>query len=566
MGKVTGAQLLIRSLRAEGVDTLFTLSGTAILGTYDHCAEEGLRLIDGRHESAVVHTAEGYARAKAEPAVAMVTEGPGHANAMPGLACAYAEGSPVLLISGVAHSHGLGSGANQEIPQVEMAAPITKWSALVPSAGHIPAYVARAFRHMRTGEPGPTHLSIPVDRLDEDLVDAEATPILGSRAFGPTAGAGAAPRLVDQALLLLAGAKRPLEIAGTTAYWSKAADAVRGLVEATRTPVLTTSRARGLVSDEHPLCFGGYPYASERMTELVCNADLVVVLGEKLDLGFVRVLPPGAAIVHVHPNPAEVGRNRPVAVGIAASVDIAAEQLAEAARGRAWPKRTGWLGSLERARSELDETRREAAPGGAPVHPLQVSKALESLLDAESFLVTETSSFAWWSMEHLEQRRPGRWQHSTVLWMLGTGIPYALGAKAAFPESRVVLVSGDGSFGFYPMEFDTAVRHNLPIVAIVGADEAWGIEQKFQEARFGEGRLVATSLRPTRYDKMIEAMGGHGEHVEQPDELAPALERAFASGKPACINVVTETALPPSLGAYVESLKQQQEGLHGRQR
>jgi acetolactate synthase-1/2/3 large subunit len=185
---------------------------------------------------------------------------------------------------------------------------------------------------------------------------------------------------------------------------------------------------------------------------------------------------------------------------------------------------------------------------------LQVGKAVEGFLEAESILVTEVSNFVYWSTDFLKQRAPGRWLHSAALFMLGTGMGYALGAKAAFPSSRVVLLSGDGSAGFYPMEFDTAIRHDLPIVVIVGNDAAWGIEQKFQAARFGADRCIATGLLPTRYDRLVAAIGGHGEFVERPEQLGPALERAFASGKPACINVVVDSVLPPTLAEYVATL------------
>jgi acetolactate synthase-1/2/3 large subunit len=552
---VTGAQLLLRSLRAEDVEIVFTLSGTAILGVYDRCSEEGIRLIDGRHEAAVVHMAEGYARAMAQPGVALVTEGPGHANAMPGLACAFAENSPVLLISGVADSQGLGRGAQQELPQVEMAAPLTKWSALVPSAERIPEYVAKAFRCLRSGEPGPVHLSIPTDLLDDDLVDERAAPILGSRKLGATAGSGVAPSLIEQAVARLAAAERPAIIAGNTAYWSQAGSALQAFVELTKIPLFTTTRARGLVSDAHPQCFGAFPTTGPTAT-LLNDADVLLILGHRLDYATERLLPQ-SSIIHVYPDPVEVGKNRPVALGLAADVDVALAQLADAARARAWRDGDPWRQALHDARAERRVRRLDRAPGGAPVHPLQVGKAVEPLLGEADFLITEMSNFVWWSVDYLECHRPGRWQQSTALYMLGTGLGYALGAKAAFPDARVLLLAGDGSFGFYPMELDTAVRHGLPIVVVVGNDGAWGIEQSFQAARFGEDRLVATDLLATRYDRLVEALGGHGELVERPDELAGALERAFASGKPACVNVVVDSVLPPALATYVASLERQ---------
>lgn len=558
MAKVTGGQLLIRALKAEGVDTMFGLNGTAVLGVFDACIDEGMRIIDGRHEAALVHMAEGYARAKAAPGVAIVTEGPGHANAMPGLACAWAERSPVLLLNGIAESTNLGKGALQEIPQVEMATPITKWSAMVPSAQRIPEFVATAFRHLRNGEPGPVSLTLPVDRLDHEPIDEADAPIIPSTALGPTGRAGAEPQLIGEAIRLLAQAERPAILAGSVAHWSRAGDALRDFVELTRIPLFTTGRARGLVSDDHPLCFGANTPAGNEPAQVLRSADVLVILGERMDLLFTRALPPDAQLIHVYPNPAEVGKSRQVAVGIPADAKATLEQLTDAAKQHSWPELSPWLESLQEARARREESRKQDAPLQTPVHPLQVAKEVEPFVD-KGTLVTEATLFASWSQGYLKVRRPGQWQQSTTLFMIGTGVPYAIGTKVASPESNVLLLSGDGSFGFYPMEFDTAVRHNLPFVAVVGNDAGWGIEQKFQAARFGKDRMIATKLLPSRYDKLVEALGGHGEYVQKPEELGPALQRAFASGKPACVNVITESAVSPGMTQTVANMAAQRQ-------
>lgn len=558
MGRISGGQLLIRALKAEGVEVVFGLPGVAIFSAFDACLKEGLRVIDCRHEAAAVHMAEGYARARRQPAVALVTEGPGHANALPGLASAFAEGVPVLVLGGLPPSQELGKGAVQEMPQVEMARPIAKWSAMVPSLERLPEFLATAFRHLRTGCPGPVHLSLPADVL-EGMAAEDSLPILPSQHLGPTIPPGAPPESIDQILALLASAERPLAIAGSAAYWSSAPDALQRLIEVTRIPLLTRDQARGMVSDDHPHCFGTAVRLLNKAADAISQADVVLLLGVKLDsrLAYGGAFASDAALVHIYPDPAEVAKNHPVEVGIAADVGRVVEQLLRAAEGRRWPERSPWLEAMASAQhQQQEELRGTAERGGKDIHPLDVAEALEPHLGEDTLLVLEFANFGSWMMHRLKARRPGRWLVSDALAMQGTGLPYALGAQVALPEARVLLLSGDGAFGFYPMEMDTAVRHRLPVVAVVGNDAAWGIEEHLQRALLGRDRPPATSLRPSRYDQMVEAMGGHGERVQRIEELEPALARAFGSGRPACVNVTIQNPPSPLVAAVSHLLAQ----------
>ncbi len=567
MGKITGGEQLVRALKAEGVETIFGLPGQAVFPAYDACLTERVAVVSCRHEAAAVHMAEGYARARGRPAVAMVTEGPGHSNAIPGMAAAYAENSPILLISGTAESYNLGKGAMQELPQVEMCAPIAKWSAMVPCAQRLPEYVARAFRFLCSGMPGPVHLTIPADLLDE-LVDDEAVAIIPSRSLGPTTRPAADATAIDQVVELLAKAERPAIVAGTAAFWAKAGATLQTFVERTGIPVFTVDGGRGLVSDDHPLCFGqGYSSVNRAAVNLR-HADVVLLLGEKMDFRFSFGFSFGkeARLVHVYPDPDEVGKNRPVAVGIVADPGTVMEQMVASAERRVWPRHNAWVESLRIARQQQQEEFRKLAEANEPpVHPLRLAQELETFITDETFLAFEYGNFGAWLRSSLKALRPGSWLLNNGLGMLGTGLPYALGAKVAFPKTRVILLTGDGSFGFYAMEFDTAVRHGIPVVAIVGNDAAWGIEQHFQRAMFGDDRLVGTSLLPTRYDEVVKALGGHGEYVERPEQLRPALERAFASGRPACINVAVQSEASPRVAALTRLMERRRAQVRGEQ-
>jgi acetolactate synthase-1/2/3 large subunit len=555
-----GAQLLVKALQAEGVRCVFGLAGVGIFPIFDACLDAQLRLVDVRHEAAGVHMAAGWARVTGEPGVCLVTEGPGHANAMPGLITAFADDTPVLLLSGMAETENWGRGAIQEIPQVEMAGPVSRWSAVVPEARRIPEMMATAFRHMRSGHPGPVHLSLPVDVLEAKLEEPAGRPgVLSTRQTGR---AFPDPREVERTIDLLSRAERPIVIAGTDAWWAQAGESLRAFIETTKIPLFTLEHARGLVSDDHPLCFGNAYSSYSQAAQQIRQADLVLLLGEKVDFRFMFGYSFGreATFITVHPSPEEVGRNRAVAVGIAADIGATLEQLVAVARGRRWTEGQ-WLQALGGLR-EAHEAKVVELAGveSSPLHPLSLVREVEPFLDREAILVFDGADFAAWAQMALKARRPGGWLPLGFLGMLGTGVPYAVAAKAARPEAQVVCFTGDGALGFHLMEFDTAIRHRLPFVVVVGNDAAWGIEQHFQRALYSPDRLVGTSLRRSRYDLIVEALGGHGEFVEQSKELRPALERAFASGKPSCVNVAVQHTPSPMTQAFTRFLLRRRGG------
>ncbi len=553
MAKVTGAQLISRSLSEWGVDTVFTIAGDHTLPLMDRMAGDGFRFIDARHEQGAVDMANAWGRIRGA-GVSMFTT-PGHANAIPGLAFAHQLESPLVNISGSAGRPRLGQWAAQEIDQIGMAAPVTKASIMVWDPLRIPELVSRAFRTALSGRRGPVHLTVPVDvqtaEIDESTVRAHP-PSLN----GPPAASVADAKDIEAALDLLGAASRPVIVAGNGA-WTIGQGELDRLAEVTRIPVLTEEAARGVIADDHPYCFG---IADPRVVEaakLIGTADAVLLLGKKLDFTLEFGEPPGlaanASIVQVDPEPSVIGRTRGVDIGIAADPRAVVAQLAAAAEGRSWSE--GGLvaelrDSVTRQRGEL-----AALAGDGPgIHTMKIHTSIEPLLGEDSAVVLEGADVGFYGAAYLPAHRKDRWFTNGVMGMLGWAIPFGIGAQAALPDSRVVVMAGDGSFGFNGFELDTAVRHRIPVVIVVGNDSVWGIDYHQQVKFFG--RSVATELSPgTRYDLVAEALGARGEYVEEASGVGPALRRALDSDLPSVVNVRTSPS-PSPLTRWVLDTKQ----------
>jgi acetolactate synthase-1/2/3 large subunit len=570
MGTVSGAELLARALRAEGVDTIFTLVGDHILPAVDAAFEHGIRFVDTRHESAAMHMADGWARTSGRTGVCMVTGGPGHANVIAGLAVTHLVETPVVQISGRPDIAQEGLLALQELDQVGMAAPVTKHAALVRTAAEIPRAVARAFQLARAGRPGPVHLTVPLD-VQDATVDERDLPRLPASGARATSRATPDAASIEQALGMLGAAERPVVIVGAAARYSVAPAALAALAERANLPVFTVEQARGLLADDHDLCFGYADVTLNATARHLREADVLLLIGKRLDwrIGFGR--PPAVAadarIIQVEADPAEVGRNRPVDLALVGDLGAAVDALAATAAGDGGrglgdattaapsrplapttsplsPARGAWLRALRYARAEhFAQLRQLADDPEAPLHPMTIARAVEPFLAADSVVAMDAGDFVQWPRAYLPARWPGRWIRTGPLGHLGVGLPMALGCQVAAPEARVALFVGDGGLGFYFMELDTAVRHNLPVVVVVGNDATWGIDNAYQLAYYG--RAVATDLRPVRYDRLMVELGGHGERVERPDDLSGALERAFAAGRPALVDVAVRRIPSP---------------------
>ncbi|HLW48232.1 MAG TPA: thiamine pyrophosphate-binding protein [bacterium] len=537
--------MVLRCLKLEGVRKLFTIVGDTILPICDAAVDEGFDLVDARHEAAALHMADAWTRVTGEAAVALVTGGPGFANAISALPPIHASENPVILIAGCAELAERGMYAFQEIDQVGLAAPATKGSWMVLDRRRIPDMVATAFRTALEGRRGPVHLTIPIDIQEEAAGDD--VPVYSPREYRPAGRTRGDPALVEQAVAILRGAERPVVIAANAARHSLSTAALREFVEATNLPCFTVEQARGLLSDDHPLCFGYADPALNGTARHFGEADAVLLLGKRLDhryrYGRPPFFSPGAKLIQVDPSPAEIGRNRGVAVGIAGDAGAVVGQLTAAARGGAWTRTSSWAQQLARTRDAQRRQWEALAADAMPLHPMRVLREIDRYTDDETVLVVDGGDFAGWARSYLKARNAGGWLRLGPLGQLGCGVPYAVAAKLARPEADVLLLIGDGSFGFYGIEYDTAVRHGAAFTGIMGNDALWGIDRNFQLAYYG--RAVGTELRPVRYDRMVEALGGHGEYVEEAAGLAPAIERARASGRPSLVNVAVRNVPCP---------------------
>jgi acetolactate synthase-1/2/3 large subunit len=545
MGTLTGGQLVARMLRKQGVDTVFTLSGLHVAPIYVGLVDEGIRIVDTRHEQAAAHAADAWARLTRGVGVAIVTAGPGVTDAVTGVANAWAASVPLVLLGGAAPTFNQGRGSLQEMPQTQLFAGISKWSDRVPSPELVPSYLAKAFRVALAGRPGPVFLEIPWDVLsngaDEALADQTTLYRTAARSPGD-------PAYVERALALLAGAERPVVLGGSSVWWDGAPEALDRFARKAGLPVYLNGMGRGCLPPGHPCFF------QHTRKEALAAADVVLVVGTPLDFrvgyGTEPTFAAGARVIQVDVDGTEIGRNRPIEVGIVGDSRSVLEQLeagaAPVAAAAAWRER---LRAAEALRLEKQRAFEESSQ--RPIHHFRLAKALDTVARRVGGVtwVGDGGNVVAVAAKTLQVAGPGRWLDPGPLGCLGVGAPFAIAAKLLAPDRHVCVVSGDGAFGLNGFDFETAVRFRLPMVVVVGNDAAWGQILIPQRNLYGEDRSPATRLAPTRYDRVVEAFGGQGEHVEDPSELEPALERAFASGTVYCVDVAIDPEAAAAAGA-----------------
>lgn len=541
MEPMNGGQLVARMLKEQGVSHIFTLSGLHVAAIYAGCVEEGIRVVDTRHEQAAAHAADAYARMTRNVGVAVVTAGPGVTDALTGVANAHSAAVPMVLIGGAAPTFNQSRGSLQEIEQVDLFHSCTKWSARAPSVSLIPSYLAKAFRVALSGRPGPVFLELAFDLLTE-VTDQYELPT----GYLTHARPGADPELVDRAVLALATARRPAIIAGSSVYWDDAADALRLLAERAQVPVYLNGAGRGCLPPNHPLHF------AHTRKQALSEADLVVVIGTPLDfrLGYGGAFREDATLVQIDIDPSEIGRNHAVEIGIWADTKVALTQLATGLG--VVRSRSDYLAELRTAESrKKDAISAMASTDAVPIHHLRLAAEIGRFASApgmDPLFVADGGNFVAMAAKVLELPGPGRWLDPGPLGCLGVGAPFAIAAKLLHPQRQVIVLQGDGSFGLNGFDFETAVRFGLPMVVVVGNDGAWGQIRLPQVAMFGEDKSPATSLAFTRYDQVVEAFGGHGELVTAPEQIRPALERALEANTVACVNVLIDPAAPAASG------------------
>jgi len=545
MAQIDGGDLVARMLKREAIDTIFTLSGGHVQNIYDGCIDEGIRVIDTRHEQSAGHAAEGYSRLTRKCGVAVVTAGPGVTDVVTAVATAYQNASPMLVIGGAAPLRTSLMGALQEIPgTVEMMKPITKWAATVPFTNRIPDYLAQAFRIALTGRYGPVFLEIPSDILFGRL-EEEALPLPeGYRTEGRTQGDF---QLIAKAAQLLAGAERPVVMGGTGIYWADAGAALRQLAEAVSAPIYLNDMGRGTVRQDHP------QFMSRTRRTALAEADVVLFAGTMIDfrLGYGKRINPQAKVISIDIDPNELGRNRGIDIGIEGDPRHALEQITAELGGRT-VRHDAWLAKLRDGETKVLELRQKWLHSDAdPIHPLRLCNEIAKFVDDETIVVGDGGDIVGLASQVLPVNQPGQFMGPGPLGTLGVGTGFCMAAHVVHPRRKVLMVNGDGSFGLNGFDFDTFVRFGMPVVSVIGNDRQWGQILVGQEKMYGEERVVATRLGDNaRYDRVVEALGGHGEFVTRPDEIFAAIERAFASGKPACVNVLIDQKPDGVSGGY----------------
>jgi acetolactate synthase-1/2/3 large subunit len=527
-----GGRLVAKRLKAHGVTKLFTLSGGHIFSIYDGCRAEGIDIVDVRHEQSAAFAAEGWAKATRQTGVCALTAGPGVTNGMSPLGSALMNRSPMLMLGGRAPAMRWGMGSLQEIDHVPFVSPLTRLAKTAESTAEIPGLVDEALAAAAGPPGGPAFLDFPLDYVFMEAdVDADAP----ASAVDPLAVPAAAG--VEQAAELLRAAERPVIMAGTGLYWAHGEHALRALAEELRIPVFVNGLGRGCIPADHELAF------SRARGQGLKGADVALVIGVPMDfrLGFGESFGEQTKLIVVDSCAPERPHPRPVAGDLVGGVPATLDALREAATGG--PDRAGWVESLRAAETEKRAAEKaELEDPRAPLHPLRLYGELAQVLDRDAVVIGDGGDFVSYAGRVIETYEPGCWMDPGPFGCLGAGPGYALAAKLANPDRQVCLLMGDGAFGFSGMEFDTLVRHNVPVVAVMGNNGIWALEKHPMEFLYGYS--VAADLQPEcRYDQVVEALGGHGELVSRPEELRPALERAFASGKPALVNVLTDPSV-----------------------
>ncbi len=543
MAKVDGGELFVRTLEAAGVDTVFTLHGGHLDAIFQATRERKMRLVDMRHEQAAGHAADGFARTTGRTGVAIVTAGPGFTDCVTAIANAHLDCIPTLFVAGAAPLRDAETLPLQGgIDQLAMVAPVTKWAHRVTHTERIADLTAQALRVARSGRPGPVYLELPIDVLFARVDEARAT---RPGRFAPDAAPAPPPEAVERAIALLHAAERPAILAGGGAFFAGAGPELLAFAERTGTPVFSNAKAHGLVPGDHPLSGRGFGTLGATAAAGLGEADVVLVLGARLGLFTggrgARLIPPRALVIQVDVAPEEIGRNRDVELAIAADVRETLRAFDAAAAGRRWPERAAWQRAIAGVRDGHRIVFSEALRRDkAPIHPYRLATEIARVLPADAIVAADGGETASWMDMVAQVRGGGRWLSHGYLGCLGTGMPFAIAAKVAHPGQPVLCIVGDGSVGLNFAEFDTMVRHGLEIVVVVNNDQIWGMSAHGQDLIYGAGKRVVTELAATRYDLAAAGFGCHAEHVIEPAELRPALERAFASGKPACVNVMTD--------------------------
>ena len=529
MATLTGSDILARSLVSQGMDTLFYIMGGPMIETEAAVIKLGARAVDTRHEQAASLMAHAYSRVTRKPGVCMGASGPGATNLVTGVANAFVDAAPMIAVGGSSPRVFYEMEAFQEIDQLAVFKPITKWTARIYDTKRIPEMVAMAYRQATTGKPGPVYLDLPGDVLGESMDESTIT---YPKPWTPAPRTLGDPGAISEAIALLARAERPLILGGSGVWWSDAAAAFQAFVEATGIPFYTTPISRGTVAEDHELAF------LNARAKAFSEVDVLLAVGTRFNFVIQFGRPPrfaaDAKVIHVDVNPSELNHNRTADVPIAGDARAVLEQLTKDARGKIDKSRySRWISKLKVLDTEkASEMDKQMSSEDTPIHPLRLCKEVRDFLKRDAILVVDGQEILNYGRQSIPTYVPGHRLNSGAFGCMGVGLPFGVGAKIAKPATQVVVLHGDGSFGINGMEIDTAVRHRVPVLCVISNNGGWTADPKQDKP----GRNLGYS----RYDKMAQDFGAHGEYCEKPHEIRPALERAAASGKPAVVNVITD--------------------------
>lgn len=562
METILGAQLAAQALIDRKIKYIFSLSGGHITPIYQFLEGSEVKIFDTRHEQSALFMAEAWGKMTRTAGVAMVTAGPGFTNALTGVASAHFSNTPLVLIAGCVGLDNKEKLDLQDMPQEAVIKPMVKKALVCQKAERIKEYVDMAFRIAESGRPGPVYLEFPIDVLntpvDMALVRNTQTRVVSRSCDTDRAGA---------LLEMIQAAEKPVIIAGTGAFQSGAGNELQAFIEATGLPLFTSLSGRGIVPDTHPLCFeGAIAIRPGGSFAAYIETDLVIVLGTRISLYYLfgDIFNPAAKVAQVDIEPTEMGRNRTVDLPIVSDIKaflkacnglVADQNLSESLRKKFAP----WIEKLTLAHKEgKGFAEKDWASDKMPVHPMRLARQINEFMDREDdIVVADGGDTTTWMGMTRTMPLPGQYLDYGIFGSLGVGLPYANAAKLLHPDKRILLMTGDGSIGFNFMEFETAIRKNLPIVVVISNDLGWGMIRHSQEIRIGHAIEDGTYIGKVDYHKMVEAIGGKGFYVEDPKDIGPTLEQAFASGKVCCINVMTDptTVSPASValanvGAY----------------
>jgi len=549
MSMVHGGKLAAKALKEAGVEVLFTLSGGHIMPVYDGCLDYGIKIVDVRHEQAAVHAADSWARCNpGKIGVAAITAGPGVTDGVTGIANAWRANSPILVFGGQGPFENLRRGSLQEMDHLGVVRPITKYCDAVYETKRIPEYIELAIRHAVSGIPGPAYLEIPMD-IFMGQAEEDQAPVPKIRTTPPRISPDRDE--VRKAIEILASSQRPMLMAGTSVKWSNAAADMQRFAAETHIPTYTNGMGRGTMPYDSP------EFLNRSRREALKQIDCIILAGTLLDfrMRFGQTIPADCKIIQLDMDATLIGQNRqtdvPLVGNLACSFDLMLEEMKNQGVQLDF---TSWRDQLREIENDAEAKVQAALDSDeSPLDPQRMCREIRDWADTldRPIMIGDGGDIVATAAKIIPVKGEGAWMDPGPLGTLGVGMPFALAAKLAHPDRPVIIIYGDGSFGFNGMEFDTAVRFNLPIIGIVGNDAAWGQMMRPQGAVYGWDRLEGVLLNRTRYDKVVEALGGHGEHVTEPAQLRPALERAAASGKPALINVEIRQDREYKGGIYV---------------